>query len=63
MEKEKEFKTPSYQRKAYRAYLERNKDNQEFIQKRRKAQREYYHKKLKKTKSIKSDDIVSVSSM
>ena len=40
-----EYKTPSYQRKAYKAYLARNKDNEEFLEKRRKKQREYYKKK------------------
>jgi hypothetical protein len=36
------FKTPTYQRKAYRAYLDRNKDNEEFKEKRREQQRQYY---------------------
>tara|TARA_R110001606_G_scaffold353315_1_gene503807 strand:- start:452 stop:637 length:186 start_codon:yes stop_codon:yes gene_type:complete len=38
------LKTPVYQRKAYKAYLERNKDNEEFIQKRRDKQKEYYER-------------------
>ena len=38
------LKTTVYQRKAYRAYLERNKDNEEFIQKRRDKQKEYYER-------------------
>ena len=41
---EKEFKTPSYQRKAYKAYIDRNKDNEEFKERLRKQQREYYHR-------------------
>tara|TARA_R110000824_G_scaffold220305_4_gene407436 strand:- start:438 stop:650 length:213 start_codon:yes stop_codon:yes gene_type:complete len=43
METEKQFQTSSYQRRAYNAYLARNKDNQEFQEKRREAQRKYYH--------------------
>tara|TARA_R100001509_G_scaffold165208_1_gene145756 strand:- start:155 stop:355 length:201 start_codon:yes stop_codon:yes gene_type:complete len=62
-----EFKTPIYQRKAYKAYLERNKDNEEFLEKRRKKQREYYKKNrekiLAKQKLFKSQDKMSMSSM
>ena len=42
--KDKVFKTPSYQRKAYKAYIDRNKDNEEFKERLRKQQREYYHR-------------------
>ena len=45
---QRQFKTPSYQRKAYLAYLERNKDNEEFKEKRREKQREYYKKNREK---------------
>ena len=67
---ETKYKTPSYQRKAYLAYLDRNKDNNEFLEKRRKKQREYYYKnrekilaRMKKKNSIKSDDEITVGSM
>tara|TARA_S200002703_G_scaffold65493_2_gene56569 strand:- start:3418 stop:3636 length:219 start_codon:yes stop_codon:yes gene_type:complete len=36
------FKTSEYQRKAYKAYLERKKDDEEFKANRRQKQREYY---------------------
>lgn len=36
------YKTPSYTRKAYKAYYDRNKDNGDFVDKRRLAQKEYY---------------------
>jgi len=55
---EKEFKTPSYQRKAYKAYIDRNKDNEEFKERLRKQQREYYHRnkdKILAKKKIKND--------
>jgi len=42
------FKTSSYQRKAYRAYLDRNKDNEEFKENRRQKQREYYQRNKEK---------------
>ena len=41
---ENTFKTPSYQRKAYKDYVKRNEDNEEFREKRKKAQKEYYEK-------------------
>ncbi len=37
-------KTPDYQRKAYQAYLERNKDNEDFLARRREKQKEYYER-------------------
>ena len=56
------FKTSSYQRKAYRAYLERNKDNEEFIENRRKKQREYYKRNREKIlEKIKSKKISQMS--
>jgi hypothetical protein len=58
MEENKEFKTPIYQRKAYKAYIDRNKDNEEFKEKLRKQQREYYHRnrdKILAKKKIKND--------
>ena len=40
-----DYKTPIYQRKAYQAYAERNKDNEEWKQKRREASKKSYYKK------------------
>jgi hypothetical protein len=48
MEEERKYKTPSYQRKAYLSYLERNKNNEEFLNKRRQKQKEYYQKNKEK---------------
>ena len=45
---QREYKTPSYQRKAYLAYLERNKNNEDFLNRRREKQREYYRKNKEK---------------
>lgn len=42
---EAEYKTPIYQRKAYQAYADRNKDNEEWKQKRREASKKSYYKK------------------
>ena len=43
-----EFKTKDYQRRAYANYLQKNKDNEEFIKKRKDAQKRYYERnKLK----------------
>ena len=39
---EKTFKTPSYQRRAYKNYVAKNSENTEFIEKRKNSQREYY---------------------
>ena len=38
------YKTPSYTRKAYKDYYNRNKEDTEFISKRKKAQAEYYQR-------------------
>ena len=38
-----DYKTKEYQRRAYNAYLERNKNNEEFLEKRRIAGRKYYN--------------------
>ena len=43
-----EFKTPVYQRKAYKNYLERKKSDEEFIAKRKLAQKAYYQKNKEK---------------
>ena len=45
---QREYKTPSYQRKVYLAYLERNKNNEDFLNRRREKQREYYRKNKEK---------------
>ena len=37
-----DYKTTEYQRRAYSAYLERNKNNEEFQEKRRESARKYY---------------------
>ena len=42
------YKTPSYTRKAYKDYYHRNKENEEFISKRKKAQAEYYQRNKEK---------------
>ncbi len=49
-----DYKTPIYQRKAYQAYAERNKDNEEWKQKRRDAAKKAYYKKkeLKKLANL-----------
>ena len=38
------YKTPSYTRKAYKDYYNRNKEDPDFVSKRRKAQAEYYQR-------------------
>tara|TARA_R110002074_G_scaffold133395_4_gene277071 strand:- start:65 stop:304 length:240 start_codon:yes stop_codon:yes gene_type:complete len=65
---EKVFKTPSYQRKAYQNYYNKNKDDETFKNIRKQKQREYYLKnrekilekkrKKKTTNTINSDEIV-----
>ena len=42
------YKTPSYTRKAYKDYYNRNKEDTEFISKRKKAQAEYYQRNKEK---------------
>ena len=42
--KERVFKTSVYQRRAYNAYLLRNRDNIAFCENRRKLQNEYYQR-------------------
>ena len=37
-----DYKTKDYQRRAYDAYLERNKNNEEFLEKRRISAKKYY---------------------
>ena len=51
---EAEYKTPIYQRKAYQAYAERNRNNEEWKQKRREASKKSYYKKkeLKKLSNL-----------
>ena len=65
---EKVFKTPSYKRKAYQNYYNKNKDDETFKNIRKQKQREYYLKnrekilekkrKKKTTNTINSDEIV-----
>ena len=38
------YKTPSYTRRAYKNYYDKNKEDPEFVSKRRKAQAEYYQR-------------------
>ena len=40
----KTFKTPEYQRNAYKNYISRNKENPEFKAKLKEQQKEYYTK-------------------
>lgn len=42
------FKTPEYQRRAYKKYLEKHKENKNFIEERKKSQNNYYHRKRSK---------------
>lgn len=42
------YKTSSYQRKAYRDYVARKKDDPEFIEKRKQKQKEYYQRNRQK---------------
>ena len=42
------YKTPSYTRKAYKAYYNRNKQDDAFVNKRRLAQAEYYQRNKEK---------------
>ena len=42
---DQEFKTPIYQLKAYRAYYQRVKDNEDFKQRRRESAKKHYYKK------------------
>lgn len=59
------FKTPNYQRKAYKSYLERKKQDpekyEEFKQKLKENQKKYYQKNrekiLAKKKKVKSEEI------
>jgi len=45
---ETQFKTSSYQRKAYKAYIARKKDDPEFREKMRQNQKKYYEKNREK---------------
>jgi len=58
-----DYKTPIYQRKAYQAYAERNKDNEEWKQKRRDAAKKAYYKKkeLKRLELLKAKEHESAS--
>ena len=38
----KQYKTPSYMRKCYNDYYQKNKNNDQFKEKRREAQKKYY---------------------
>ena len=49
-----QFKTPIYTRKAIAEYHNRNKDNPEYIQKRKEYQKKYYEKN-KEIKVINND--------
>ena len=42
------YKTPEYQRRAYKKYLEKHKENNQFLEDRKKAQNNYYHRKRSK---------------
>lgn len=44
METEKKFLTPSYQRKAYKAYYERKRQDPEFRERLRQQQKDYYQR-------------------
>ena len=48
---EKQYKTPEYQRKAYKAYFDRNKDNPEFQAKLRETSKKNYEKNKEKIKA------------
>tara|TARA_R110000803_G_scaffold19264_2_gene50645 strand:- start:1460 stop:1678 length:219 start_codon:yes stop_codon:yes gene_type:complete len=45
---DKQYKTSSYQRKAYNDYVDRNKDCVEFLEKRKAIQKKYYQKNREK---------------
>ena len=47
----KQYKTPDYQRKAYKAYFDRNKDKPEFQAKLRETSKKYYEKNKEKIKA------------
>lgn len=60
----KEFKTPSYQRKAYNAYYARTLLDVEKTKKRKARQKAYYQKnKLKKLKKSTPDIIENIKEM
>jgi len=42
------YKTPEYQRRAYKKYLLKHKENEQFLEDRKKAQNNYYHRKRSK---------------
>tara|TARA_A100001391_G_scaffold138228_2_gene96633 strand:- start:571 stop:813 length:243 start_codon:yes stop_codon:yes gene_type:complete len=42
------YKTPEYQRRAYKKYLQKHKENSKFLEDRKKAQNNYYHRKRSK---------------
>jgi hypothetical protein len=45
---EQNFKTPVYQRRAYKNYINKKKNDEEFIAKRKLAQKAYYQKNKEK---------------
>lgn len=45
---ERQFKTPIYQRKAYKSYFDKHKDDEDFKDKRRQAQKAYYARNKEK---------------
>tara|TARA_R100001530_G_scaffold135193_1_gene111801 strand:+ start:2794 stop:3045 length:252 start_codon:yes stop_codon:yes gene_type:complete len=47
---ERTYKTPEYQRKAYKAYFDRNKNNPEFQEKLRETAKKNYEKNKEKIK-------------
>ena len=47
----KQYKTPDYQRKAYKAYFDRNKDKPEFQAKLRETSKKNYEKNKEKIKA------------
>ena len=48
---EKQYKTPEYQRKAYKAYFDRNKDKPEFQAKLRETSKKNYERNKEKIKA------------
>ena len=54
--KEKVYKTPIYQRKAYKAYLDRKSEDPVFVEERKKTAKEAYlrRKKEKELEEIKN---------
>lgn len=60
---EQDYKTPVYMRKSYKTYYDKNKDTDDFKEKRRIAQKKYYEKnkekvlhKLKEKRALKKEE-------